>query len=134
MHTENKSKESSDSKYRCEDCNEGVRTKSDLLIHIKAYHAKTKHKCPICNKMYSHSWGLTRHMISHGAHCKICLAEFESEEKMNEHFKLHQGETEYTCHICSKAFTLPRQLRFHIRVRISKKKTPINFEFLFLGL
>ena len=82
---------------KCEHCSELFRTRSDLWIHKKLRHSKTKdYKCNVCSKAFALRIYLNRHQTVHTGErnyeCKYCHKKYSSSSIRSDHIKyVHLG-------------------------------------------
>ena len=53
----------SNNRVKCKDCGKSFSSKSKLNEHVKAIHEGIKHKCDICEKLFSYKRDLRRHHV-----------------------------------------------------------------------
>jgi C2H2-type zinc finger/Zinc finger, C2H2 type len=75
--------------FTCDMCKKCIGTRGGLLYHIKAHINGRPFKCNICQRSYA------------------------TKNDFNTHEKRHSG-IQYTCHICSKKFSVKQYLADHI--------------------
>lgn len=79
------------------------------------------YSCKLCDKWYSHSSSLTKHMKKHDASenamftCKICNKKCLSKRDLNCHILTHSGVQSFTCPICDSSVARKSSLVRHIR-------------------
>ena len=73
--------------------------------------------CNKCNRFFSSTQSLKRHMQLHTGHyqfyCDNCRKGFLVKRDYNEHMRAHQG-LKYHCDYCSKPFSTQMRLRYHL--------------------
>jgi DNA-directed RNA polymerase subunit RPC12/RpoP len=95
--------------------------------HKKKEKTKTAHQCSRCGKIYSKTFKLKRHEITHTASqkfsCDLCNSKFLFKIQLVTHMKQHLNLREYRCSICGKAYNKSGILSDHIRrTHASEKK------------
>lgn len=79
------------------------------------------YRCDLCNKSYSHSSSLTKHLKKHDNcetslyTCSICNKKCLSKRDLNTHVLTHSGVKSYTCPICDSSVARKSSLVRHIR-------------------
>lgn len=89
-------------------------------------------KFPDCDKAFTDSGSLKKHMIVHGekqfiCDFKDCGKKFLDKSKLKRHRLVHTGERPYKCEICGKKFSLDFNLRTHIRTHTGLKPYVCSF-------
>ena len=93
------------------------------------------HACRLddCDKVFTDSASLKKHLASHGEKLFDCPFEncgkkFVDKSKLKRHQLVHTGERPYECEICGKKFSLDFNLRTHIRTHTGLKPYVCKFE------
>ena len=72
--------------------------------------------CEICYKSFDRTYSFRRHIFHHSAakhfQCNICLCEFNMEEAMKRHWKLHDSKP-YYCFNCYERYETRNRLNYH---------------------
>lgn len=72
--------------------------------------------CEICSKSFDRTYSFRRHIFHHSAakhfKCNICLCEFNMEEAMKRHWKLHDSKP-YYCFNCYERYETRNRLNYH---------------------
>ena len=75
-------------------------------------------RCNICNKWFTETVALSRHMEVHSADrpfaCSICGWRFKQVQNMKRHMLTHSGAKPYTCDFCDKSYTDNYSLKQHV--------------------
>lgn len=105
---------------RCGICKLEFNSLKELNIHKRTAKHQYKKKCYICsycNKEFSTSDHLNRHIRSHTKEkpycCDFCGMCFAVVQNLRRHEKLHTGERPYKCDVCGKG----KQLFIFINVQ-----------------
>jgi transcription elongation factor Elf1 len=113
-------------KYSCELCEASFEFQSDLLMHKLRHTAKDnvqkltetattkqivvireKFSCPDCNRCYTDSIALEKHLPSHALKCLGCELVFKSQELLDEHI------TDHECFYCDQLILTSKDLEYH---------------------
>lgn len=97
-----------------------------LQHHMKSVHVNLKHlACDICNKMFTASSHLRRHMRAHTGirpyRCDVCGRCFPSTQNMKRHVMTHTGEKPHQCPVCEKPFLSQENMIRHQRTHTKEK-------------
>ena len=96
----------------------GMITKSDET-------GKKLYTCELCQKSYSRSNSLRRHLLVHTGEkayaCDLCDKKFSIKSYLTAHRKIHSGETPFGCTLCFKQFNRVSNLRAHMLVHTGLK-------------
>jgi uncharacterized Zn-finger protein len=139
------------SSHECKVCHKKLTSKSSLISHVKANHAKktapsgktiitksivtaaatktTKskkiHHCSHCDKVFTESGNLSRHKRVHSGkkpyQCTQCDKAFSRVDVLKKHERVHTGEKPHRCTQCNKAFPRSDSLRVHVRIHTGER-------------
>ncbi|TRY64786.1 hypothetical protein DNTS_004396 [Danionella cerebrum] len=126
--------------YRCEHCDELLRTKLELRRHQKYSCSSGNsifdslsedfkqeredsdepvHECKDCEKIFPSEYSLGQHMIVHTEEreykCDQCPKAFNWKSNLIRHQMSHDSGKRFECENCDKVFTDPSNLQRHIR-------------------
>lgn len=86
---------------------------------------KKIYTCELCQKSYSRSNSLRRHLLVHTGEkayaCDLCDKKFSIKSYLTAHRKIHSGETPFGCTLCFKQFNRVSNLRAHMLVHTGLK-------------
>ena len=82
---------------------------------------RTQHECDVCEKSFSRSGSLKRHMLIHTNErpyeCDVCEKAFRESGHLKTHMRIHTKEKPYECDVCDKAFRRSDVLKRHKRTQ-----------------
>ena len=83
----------------------------------KRRRTSTTHQCKCCDKVFSRSANLRRHMLTHTEEkpheCSECHKKFSLLRTLQRHMLTHTGEKPYECPECHRTFSQLGTLRRH---------------------
>ena len=116
---------------RCSTCTaDGFPDGASKRAHEKAHRAKAAgdYGCSSCDKTFSRSSSLTRHMLTHTGErpypCRTCDKTFKQSAHLTAHERTHTGERLYPCRTCDRAFKQSSDLTAHERTHTGERPYP----------
>lgn len=124
------------SAYECDICERQIKSKKDLLDHMRKKHAERKYACKLCNKKFKNPAYVVVHMRVHVVDptksqlfdepqpCHICGKEFVSKVNYARHIKSHAFgflPPVYDCDICGDKINNKKDLSDHMRLHAQPK-------------
>ncbi|XP_030376602.1 zinc finger protein 2 homolog isoform X2 [Scaptodrosophila lebanonensis] len=126
-------KHNNEKPFNCRYCDRVFTQRASRNYHEKMFHATKKleeekkgpvepqvelpHCCIYCTKSFDTEYTLEHHMKGHNTDtpfkCKHCEERFVSFIEANKH-ELTHNEQPFVCNICSKGFSGPARLRYHM--------------------
>ena len=87
--------------------------------------AKKDLKCEICQREYTRSSTLKRHLRIHSGEkpysCEVCQKSFYQASDLTQHLRVHTGERPFKCTLCTGAFSQLSALSRHLRCHFGEK-------------
>lgn len=117
--------------YCCEQCGGLFESTAQLKYHFESHHTvnlqKPPFKCGNCEKEFTRSESLRRHMVTHSGEksyiCRECEKRFSRIDHLTLHMRTHTGERPYKCNECGKQFGSGPRLKKHIGMH-EKSRSP----------
>lgn len=103
--------------FRCEVCDKGYITKSDLNRHAHIHAGDRSFKCDDCGKSFTAKSTLAVHKNIHTGEkqfqCEVCGGTFTSKSALKYHRSIHAGEWLFSCEDCPKRVRSKQHLAVH---------------------
>jgi hypothetical protein len=84
-----------------------------------------KNQCPVCNRLFKHSYTLKRHLPIHSDkrefHCGECGKSFRQFCTLSQHRAVHSINRPYKCEYCAKSFNRVSTLISHRKIHTTVK-------------
>ncbi|CAL6298109.1 unnamed protein product [Bathycoccus prasinos] len=84
-----------------------------------------QHECGVCEKRFSQSGDLKRHVRIHTKEkpyeCDVCEKRFSQSSNLQTHVRIHTKEKPYECDMCDKAFRTSGDLKVHMRIHTNER-------------
>ncbi|XP_038671301.1 uncharacterized protein LOC119975587 [Scyliorhinus canicula] len=113
--------------FRCDVCDEGFVTSTNLLRHQMIHTGEKPFRCDVCEKSFTRSYHLLSHQRNHRGEkpfkCKLCDKSFSWSSSLSKHQRLHTGEQEklFSCNVCEMTFNRNSRLLSHQRIHTGEK-------------
>lgn len=103
----------------------GVRTKAELVDHVRTHTGSKCHKSQYCSRSYTYRYGLVAHTREHTGentfHCEHCAKLFSIRSLFLLHLRTHTGERPFACNHCQQTFAQHSTLVHHLRRHTGEK-------------
>ena len=114
--------------FICNFCGKKYYNRQKLSKHIRDFHGTPK-KCSHCDKTFSRSYELSRHLKIHSSasdnydyECKVCQVKIKSKDKFKQHLLLHnRDQSKFRCTTCNKSFSNKYNLDVHEKIHNNVK-------------
>lgn len=120
-------------KFQCEHCALRFVTSREWKDHTRAKHSLKMIACTYanCTETFDTEFWLNIHLRLHQTNyqfrCEICGVACVNKYRLQEHKKIHTGESKSPCPYCPKVLSRPQHLRRHIEsLHPSKVTTAAN--------
>ena len=101
-------------------------TPRDTRVHAES----DKHRCKVCNKMFTQADSLKCHMCIHTGErpfsCNVCNKKFNRSDHLKYHMQIHNDERPFSCKVCNKKFPDLSHLKCHMRIHASERPFSCN--------
>lgn len=113
------------SNYYCRKCIKYFNTFKEYSEHrLSSEHENVRHKCPICNKLYTAEY-IKRHMLLHEMErqymCDICGKKFALQAPFKRHRVTHFYSLPFQCTLCPYKGRFRESLKMHMRTHTGEK-------------
>ena len=103
--------------YHCQECSESFGHLAELKDHFKKEHPENDSlRCVECFKVFSTLEELEEHKLhDHRFECENCGKVFARLAYLQNHVRVHNGESKFNCRFCSEGFNSAYSYRQHMK-------------------
>ncbi|XP_068085307.1 zinc finger protein 492-like [Anabrus simplex] len=111
----------------CFQCLRVFRRQIDLIEHFRVHKRESCHQCPVCNRFFSATGTMKRHMKHFHPEqelftCSFCRRVFCSQSDLDEHKECHQKEIVFNCPVCNDQFDKQESMIQHFEIHSTTQK------------
>ena len=112
--------------HGCKVCGEQFDCKADLQHHMTDVHSDAvKHKCPICQQIFSNGSTLKKHVLMHSSarpfNCDQCAGTYKTKDDLKRHKRTHMVDRPFKCPQCGHGFVDNTGLIRHVRTHTGER-------------